>query len=113
MNFFTAEIFSVALFIISFYGLMVNKNIIKSIISVVLMEVSTIMFLISLGFSDGMKPPIGQNIENPADPLPQALVITIIVIGLAVTAVNIVFFNSISRQYGTADWDTVKKKNLE
>ena len=113
MNFLTAEILSVAVFIISFCGLTVNKNIIKSIISIVLMEMAAIMFLISLGFSGGMRPPIGENIENPSDPLPQALVITSIVIGLAITAVNIIFFNSISRQYGTTDWDTVKKKNLE
>jgi multicomponent Na+:H+ antiporter subunit C len=113
MNFLTVEILAIAVFIISFYGLMVNKNIIKSIISIVLMEMATIMFLIGVGFSDGMKPPIGEIIENPADPLPQALVITTIVIGLAITAVNIIFFNSICRQYGAADWDTVKKKNLE
>ena len=113
MKFLNVEVLSVAVFVISFYGLMINKNIIKSIVSVVLMEMSTIMFLISIGFLDGMKPPIGQDIENPSDPLTQSLVITIIVIGLAMTAVNVIFFTSICRQYGTSDWDAVKKKNLE
>jgi len=113
MKFLTVEVLSVAVFFIGFYGLIISKNILKSIVSVALMEMATIMFLISIGFSDGMKPPIGQNIENPADPLPQALVITAIVIGIAVTAVNITFFSSLCRQYGTTDWDTVKRKNTE
>jgi len=113
LKFLTVEILSVAVFFIGFYGLIINKNVIKSIISIVLMETAVIMFLISIGFLDGMKPPIGENIENPADPLPQALVITTIVIGLAVTAVNITFFSSLSRQYGAADWDVIKNKNME
>jgi len=113
MGFLTVEILSIALFFISFYGLIISKNIIKSIVSITLMETSVIMFLVSIGFLEGMKPPIGLNLENVADPLPQALVITAIVIGITVTAINIIFFTSLCRQYGTTDWDAVKKKNQE
>jgi len=114
LKFFTVEILSIALFFISFYGLVASKNIVKAIVAASLMEMAVVMFLVSIGFSDGMRPPIGENIENPADPLPQALVITAIVIGISVTAVNITFFISLCRQYGTADWDEVmKKKNTE
>jgi multicomponent Na+:H+ antiporter subunit C len=114
MNFFlNAEILSAALFFISFYGLITSRNIIKSIVSIGLLETAVVMFLVSIGFSDGMTPPIGQNLGNVADPLPQAMVITAIVIGITVTAVNLTFFISLCRQYKTADWDSVKKKNTE
>jgi multicomponent Na+:H+ antiporter subunit C len=111
MDYVTPEILSVAMFFVSFYGLIASKSIIKSIISVGLMEMAVIMFIISIGFADGMVPPIGKNQENAADPLPQALVLTAIVIGVAVTAVNVVFFISLSRQYRATDWDAVKNRD--
>ena len=113
MDFLSAEYLSAAMFCVSFHGLIISKSIIKSIISIGLMEMAVIMFLVSIGFTDGMKPPIGKNLENAADPLVQALLLTAIVIGIAVTAVIIVFFISLCRQYNATDWDTVKKKNAE
>ena len=113
MDFFTAEILSAAMFFVSFYGLIISRNIIKSIICIGLMEMAVIMFIISIGFTTGMRPPIGQNLENVADPLPQALLLTAIVIGITVTAVNIIFFITMFRQYNAIDWDTVKKKNMD
>ena len=77
------------------------------------MEMAVIMFLVSIGFAEGMRAPIGDNLDNAADPLTQALLLTAIVIGIAVTAVNITFFISLCRQYKATDWDTVKKKSLE
>ena len=113
MKFLNAEYFSVLMFFISFYGLITSKNIIRSIVSIGLMEMAVIMFIISIGFVDGMTPPIGQNLENVADPLPQALVITAIIIGVTVSAVNLIMLISLYRQYQTTDWDTVKRKNTE
>lgn len=113
MNFLKLDFFSVALFFISFYGLITSKNIIKSIVAIGLLETSVIMFLLSLGFADGMRPPIGQNQELAADPLPQALVITAIIIGITVTAVNLTMLISLYRQYKSTDWDMVKTKNSE
>ena len=111
MDFLTPEYFSIAMFFISFYGLITSKNIIKSVVSIGLMETAVIMFIVSLGFTDGMTAPIGQNLENVSDPLPQALVITAIIIGVTVSAVILVMLISLYRQYKTTDWDIVKKKN--
>ena len=107
------EIFVVIMFFISFYGLITSKNAIKSIIYIGLMEIAVIMFFLSLGYESGMMPPIGRKPENVADPLPQALMITAIVIGLAVTAVNLTMLISLCRQSKTTDWDIVKKKTME
>ena len=118
MNFLSVEILSIAMFFAGFYGLVISKNIIKSIICIGILEMAVIMFLISIGFTDGMRPPIGEIPENAAytefaDPLPQALLLTAIIIGITVTAVNIIFFISLCRQYKTSSWDIIKKKNTE
>jgi multicomponent Na+:H+ antiporter subunit C len=40
----------------------------------------------------------------PADPLPQALVITAIVVGIAVTAVALIMFIAMYHKFGTTNW---------
>lgn len=114
MRFEVVEMFAVIMFFISFYGLIVSKNAVKSIILIVLMEASVIMFFLSIGYNRGMLPPIGdniQNIYNVADPLPQALMITAVIIGLAVTAVNITMLITLCRKIKSTDWDVIKEKS--
>ena len=118
MDFLSVETLAIAMFFVSFYGLVASKNIVKSIICIGIMEMAVIMFLISIGFEDGVKAPIGKNLADAAqtmfaDPLPQALLLTTKIIGITATAVNVVFFISLCRQYKSTDWDMVKKKNTE
>ena len=108
------ELAPIILFFISFYGLIVSKKVIKSIIFTSLMEMAVVLFFLSIGTRNGILPPIGDNIgQNVADPLPQALMITAIIIGLAVTAVNLTMLISLCKQYKTTDWDIVKMRNME
>ena len=115
------EISSVLVFFIGFYGLIASNNIVKSIAAIGLMEIAIVVFLLSFGYSPGIRPPIGPDLESYAagayvqiaDPLPQALVITAIIIGIAVTAVNLTMLISLVRQFKTADWTVIKKKSME
>jgi multicomponent Na+:H+ antiporter subunit C len=116
MRFELVELFTVIMFFISFYGLLVS--IIKSIVLMVIMECAVIMFFLGLGYSSGILPPIDsfdnlQDLERVADPLPQALMITAIVIGLSVTAVKIVMLITMYRKYGTTDWEAARQKSME
>lgn len=111
MRFELVEIFAVIMFFISFYGLIVSRSAAKSIVFIVLKETSVIMFFLSIGYSQGILPPIGGNLQygyNVADPLPQALMITAIIIGLAVTAINIIMLLTLSRKIKSTDWDIIK-----
>jgi len=103
----------ILVFFISFYGLITSKSVLKTIVSIGIMETTVVMFYLSLGYANGMIPPIGLHPESFADPLPQALTITTIIIGVAVTAINLTMSISLCRQYKTTDWDIVKKKNME
>ncbi|MCL2170721.1 MAG: cation:proton antiporter subunit C [Defluviitaleaceae bacterium] len=115
-NFNTIEIAAIAMFFIGLYGAIITRNMIKSIIFTVLMESAVIMFFLGLGARGGLLPPIGENLayyDNLADPLPQALMITAIIIGLSVTAINIVMVISLFRKHRSTDWATVRKASME
>ena len=107
------EISAVIVFFIGFYGLIINRNIIKSIVSIAFIEIAVVVFYLSIGFHHGATPPIGKEIAHSADPLPQALMITAIIIGVAITAVNLTMLISLCRQYKSTDWNIVKEGKLE
>ena len=90
-----------------------SKNIIKSIASITIIEMAVIVFFLGIGFVDGMRPPIGHNMENVADPLPQAMVLTAIIIGITVTAINLTMLISLTHQIKKTDWDSVANRNVE
>jgi len=119
MRFEWVEFFAILMFFISFYGLIVSRNMIKSIVFIVVMETAVIMFFLTLGYRTGILAPIGPHLEGlygfemVADPFPQALMITAIVIGLCVTAIMVVMAITMMRKYKTTDWDLIKDKGME
>ncbi len=98
------EICALALFFIGLFGLIARRNIIKTIISISIMEIGVILFFLSINNTLGTQPPIGENLSNVADPIPQALMITAIVVGIAVTAVAMSMFIGLYHKYGTTNW---------
>ena len=110
------EIGAILLFFIAFYGLITHEKMIKSVVCTIIMATAVIFFFLSIGFRQGILPPIGAEfayVEQIADPLPQALMITAIVIGVAMTTINITMLTSLFRKYKTTDWDVAKQKSLE
>ena len=111
----TGENISLVLFFIGLYGTMARRNILKTIISLSIMQVSIILFFISMN-EDVTAPPILDvkgTIESNviyADPLPQALMITAVVIGISVTALCLTLFISLYHKYGTTNWKKVKSR---
>ena len=110
------EILTLALFFISFYGLITSRKMIKSVVFSMLMQTAVIVFFLGLGFRIGIRPPIGdyfETLEYVADPLPQALMITAIVIGIAVVTISITMLMSLFRSYKTTDWDVAQRMSME
>ena len=109
----TIEFFSIALFFISIFGLITANNAIKSIIFMTVLNGAVITFWIAIGAREGTLPPIMETPEHiymiaeMGDPVPQALMITAIVIGFSVTAINIIMMNTLFRRYKTSDWKTL------
>ncbi len=109
-----AELVSFIIFFLGLYALVVKRSVIKSIIALVLMETAVILYFVSGGFEEGKLPPISDALpEQMVDPLPQALMITAIVIGISSTAVALAMYSQLHRKYGTDDWKKLMKIRLE
>lgn len=95
--------------LVGFYGLSTSKNVIKSIFSVTIIESGFILLFLNLGNFNGGEIPIITDIlaGDVVDPLPQALMITTIVIGSTVTALALMLSIKLFHQYGTLDWKVI------
>lgn len=102
----------VALFAIGLYGVLRKRNLIKIIIGLVIIEYAVHLLFILIGYRTGGRSPIlapDQGVLNIVDPLPQALVLTAIVIGLAVTALVVSLAMRIYDRYGTFDITKIRR----
>lgn len=105
------QILCFILLLISFYGLCTQKNIIKSIIFLNIAEVSVILLILSFSSAPGREVPIlPGNTANMVDPLPQALMITTIVVGLTITALALMLAIKLFHYYGTLDWNEILER---
>jgi multicomponent Na+:H+ antiporter subunit C len=99
------------LFLVGLYGVITRRNLIKIVISLSVMEFSIFLFLALIGYVDGGSAPIVDP-ANPdvtyVDPLPQAMVLTAIVIGLATTAMLMSVIIRLYRKQKTLDIREIK-----
>jgi len=99
------------LFLVGLYGVITRRNLIKIAISLSIMEFSTFLLFALVGYVDGGVAPIvdpANPVRTYVDPLPQALVLTAIVIGLATTAMLMAVIIRLYRKYGTFDIREIK-----
>ena len=99
------------LFLVGLYGVIAKRNLIKIIIGIAIMECSINLFFIMIGYVEGGTAPIlSKGFENAksVDPLPQAMILTSIVIGLATTALLLAVAIRLYQKYGTFDIRKIK-----
>lgn len=100
------------LFCIGLYCILRKRNLIKIIIGLGIVEYAVNLFLILVAYRDKGRAPIlakDQIVSNIVDPLPQALVLTAIVIGLAITALIVAIAIRIYDKYGTFDITKIRR----
>ena len=100
------------LFSIGLYCVLRQRNIIKIILGIGIMEYAVNLFFILAGYVKEGRSPIfmhGQAITKMADPLVQTVVLTAIVIGLALTLLLVAMAIKIYEQYGTFDITKINK----
>lgn len=109
-------VLSFALILIGLYGVLTRHNIMKIVISLLVMEYGIHLFLVLLGYRTGGVPPIVDSgtkkevwLQQSVDPLPQALVLTSIVIGLGVLALMVALSMRLHQRYGTFDIRKIRK----
>lgn len=100
------------LFSIGLYCVLRKRNLIKIIIGLGIIEYSVNLFFALIGYrTEGRSPILAkeQAISNIVDPIPQALVLTAIVIGLAVTALIVAIAIRLYEKYGTFDITQIRR----
>jgi len=109
-------ILSLIIVFIGLYGVLTRKNVMRILIALNIVETGINLLLISFGYIENGKTPILSSSESVAnlaqmvDPVPQALVLTSIVIGLGTTAFSLAL--SIRYQY-THDSLSIKASDEE
>ncbi|MGD2175955.1 MAG: sodium:proton antiporter [Candidatus Brocadiaceae bacterium] len=101
-----------ALILIGLYVILLKPNLIKVIIGINLMDTGVNLFLIAVGYLDAGTAPIfgraGPQAEGMVDPVPQALVLTAIVIGVSVLALALSLAIRLYDHYGSLDLRKIK-----
>ncbi|MCZ7602644.1 MAG: cation:proton antiporter subunit C [Melioribacteraceae bacterium] len=101
--------FIILLLVIGLYGMTVKKNLVKKLIGMTIFQAAIILFYISSAIKvDATVPIIIENlsVENPANyinPLPHALMLTAIVVGVATVGVAFALLILIYKNYKTLD----------
>lgn len=86
---------------------LLRRNVIRSVIGVLILLNTVNLFLLSAGAYQGTQPAYTTAVGQPSDALPQALVLTAIVIGLGGVAFVLALINVVSARYHTTDQDQV------
>ena len=108
--------FGLALIVIGIWGMVSQSNIIKIIIGFSIVDTGVHMVMVSIGYLKDRTAPIldaAVDIEDAVnqvvDPVPSALVLTAIVIGLAVTALMLSYAIKLYSKKGTLDINEYKE----
>jgi len=107
-----AYLLCLTLFSLGIYCILRKRNIIKIIIGVIIAEYAVNLFFVLVAYRIEGRSPIyspDEKIFNMVDALPQAVVLTAIVIGLATTALLIGIAMRIYDKYGTFDITKIRE----
>ena len=115
-NFITIELVtflaSIGLAVIGIYIALTDKNLIKVIIGLNLADSGVNIFIVFSGYIKNKTAPIFSKaylvFSDMVDPLPQALVLTAIVIGFGVTALSLAIVIRLYKHYGTLDISKIR-----
>lgn len=104
---------------IGLYGILFKKNLLKKVIGLTIFQASIILFFIILAFKDGSTVPIydealsQQGALGYINPLPHALMLTAIVVGVATVGVALALLMRVYKAFGTIDepdlWKELQK----
>lgn len=105
-------VLALAIIGVAVFGMAVSSNIIKSIICFNIVQAALILLFILLAADTGTQIPIiTDQVKDMVDPLPQALMITAIVISASITALALMFSVKIFHYYGTLSWNELSQKD--
>lgn len=98
------------LILIGFYGALTNRNLLRMIVAFTIADTGVNIVIVAIGYMHGRTAPIldatipaREAVARVIDPVPQALVLTAIVIGLGVTALMLAYAYKLYEKRRTLD----------
>ena len=108
------EAIAMILFGIGFSNLLLQKNLIRKIIGMNIMDTSVFLFLALKGYITGRKAPIVvdgiQSVQAYINPIPAGLVLTGIVVSVSTTALMLSLTIRLYYRYHTLNLDEISKQ---
>jgi multicomponent Na+:H+ antiporter subunit C len=101
------------LILIGSAGIVLSSHLVRIIFAIALLEAGANLLLLLATFREGTAAPIivdGRVPVTMADPVPQALVLTAIVIGVGILALALSLALRVQRAYGTLDMREVRRR---
>ena len=104
---------AIMLILIGLYAALTKKHLVKIVIGLSIMEAGVNLLFVAIGYiQNGTAPIFSPGNEDAAtkmvDPVPQALVLTAIVIGFAVTALALSLVIRLHKHHQTANIEQIK-----
>lgn len=96
-----------------FFGIIFKKNLVMKIISMDIMSTGVIAYYVLVASRDGLFTPIATNANNVAysDPVPQAVILTAIVIGFSIQALMLVGIMKLAKDNPTLETSAIEENN--
>mgnify|MGYP001111731856 CR=1 FL=1 len=100
----------IAVMMIGLYTLISRSNLIKKLAGLAVFQTAVILFYVSLGkVTGGTVPIMDSKFTIYSNPLPQVLMLTAIVVGVATTALGFALVIRIKESYDTVEEDQIHK----
>lgn len=106
----------VALLMMGLYVIISRENLVKKLIGLSIFQSAVFLLYISMDKVEGGTAPILRaDLEDQlySNPLPQVLILTAIVVGIATLALGLAIAVRIHEEYGTVEEDELLEKNRE
>lgn len=92
------------IFLLGAWGLLAKRNVIKKVMALNIINSAVIMAFIYIGSQSGTSAPIlVEGVTDIVDPIPQALMLTAIVVGICTTALALTLIYKMYQKYHSLD----------
>lgn len=107
------EAFVLITILCGFFGIILKKNLVMKIVSMDVMSTGVIAFYVFIASKAGLFTPIISNVKKDgyADPVPQAVILTAIVIGFSIQALMLVGVMKLAKDNPTLESSEIEKNN--
>ena len=100
---------AIALVLVGFYIVIAQGNLVKKIVGLNIFQAAVFVFYISMSkVKGGTAPILDPSYDVYTNPLPQVLILTAIVVGVATTALGLALIVRVKRAYGTVEEEEIR-----